>query len=402
MHALLRRPSLWILAALLIAAGVFFANRARGPLVHVVSVARKDLEEHVVASGRVWVPARLQISAQTPGLVVAVNAVEGQHIKKGDLLILIDDAEARAAVAQATASVDQAKAKVEQLRRVGSIVATESLRQADANLEHAETELERAKSLAASGAIPQTQLDEASHALDIARAQRTAAQAQQIGSTPAGADSRVSLTALMVAQAQLTAAQVRLSQTRIAATQDGVILARSIEPGDVVQPSRTLLVMAADAATQVVFQPDERNLAVLAIGQKARASADAFPQKVFDAEVDYIAPSIDPQRGSVEVRLRLKEPPPYLKPDMTISVDLTVATKPHTLTLPSEAVRGAATPTPWVFVLEGGRLIRKEIELGIRGEGATEILKGVDEGTLVVIPDGQLLTQGQRVRSEQN
>ena len=61
--------------------------------------------------------------------------------------------------------------------------------------------------------------------------------------------------------------------------------------------------MAADGDVQLVFQPDERNLAWIRLGQKARASADAYPQQVFDAEVSYIAPSIDPQRGSVEVRL---------------------------------------------------------------------------------------------------
>ena len=175
---------------------------------------------------------------------------------------------------------------------------------------------------------------------------------------------------------------MRLAQTRLVALQNGVVLTRSVEPGDVVQPSRTLLVMAADGDTQLVFQPDERNLAFIALGQKARASADAFPQQVFDAEVSYIAPSIDPQRGSVEVRLRVREPPPFLKPDMTVSVDLTVAAKTHALTLASDAVRGAATPSPWVFAVEGGRVVRKDVKLGIRGEGATEIVSGLDEGAL--------------------
>ena len=84
--------------------------------------------------------------------------------------------------------------------------------------------------------------------------------------------------------------------------------------------------------------------------QKARASADAFPQDAFDAVVSYIAPAVDPQRGSVEVRLRVPAAPKILKPDMTVSVDLTVAAKPKALTLPTDAVRGVTSETPWVLV----------------------------------------------------
>ena len=58
-----------------------------------------------------------------------------------------------------------------------------------------------------------------------------------------------------------------------------------------VQPAQVVLVMAADAATELVIAPDERNLAWIHLGQRARASADAYPQRVFDAEVSHIAPS---------------------------------------------------------------------------------------------------------------
>lgn len=402
MRTFFRRPALWLLVALASASAAALAVRARGPAVKVTLAARKDLEQHVVASGRVWVPTRVQIAAQTPGLVVAVAAVEGQRVKAGDLLVQIDDAEARAAVSQAKAAVDQASARVEQLRRVGAIVATEALRQADTNLDRADKELERAQRLAASGAVAQAELDDARRAVDLARAQKTAAEAQRIASAPMGADSRVALTALLQAQAQLAGANVRLAQTRISALQDGVVLTRSVEPGDVVQPSRTLLVLAADSDTQLVFQPDERNLAWIALGQKARASADAYPEQVFDADVSYIAPSIDPQRGSVEVRLRVPSAPKFLKPDMTVSVDLTVARRPQALVVPSESVRGAGSPAPWVLVVEGDRLARRGVKLGVRGEGSTEIASGIEEGTAVAVPGVAPLSPGQRVRAERD
>lgn len=395
----LRRPGLWIALVLALAAALVWWLRARGPEVETIAAERRDLEQHVIASGRVRVPTRLQIASQLPGLVVAVGAVEGQRVEAGALLVQLDDAAERAAVAQAEAAVKQAQARVNQLRRVGAIVATEALRQTEANLTKAQLELERADKLAASGAVPGVEVENAQRAVDVARAQRNAAQAQQLAAAPLGADSRVALTAQLQAQAQLAAAKVRLGQTRLTAAQAGTVLARSVEPGDVVQPSRELLEIAADSATELVFFPDERNLAWIRVGQPARVAADAFPTQVFDATVSYIAPAIDPQRGSVEIRLAVPTPPPVLKPDMTVSIDLTIAAKPQVVTVPSAVVTGAATATPSVFVVEGGRARRRAVELGLRGDGAVEIVAGLAAGDRVIVPDGQPLTDGARVRA---
>lgn len=402
MRTLFRRPGLWITIALVVVAAIVVAVRARGPTVRVAVAARKPLEQRVVASGRVRVPARVQVASQVAGLVVAVGAREGQRVKAGELLVQMDDAEARAALSQAKAAVDQANARVAQLRRVGAIVATEALRQADTNLERAELELERLRVLESSGAVARAELDSARYAVDVARAQKVAAQAQQLASTPLGADSRIALTALLQAQAQHAGANVRLAQTRIVAPRDGVVLARSVEPGDVAQPARTLLVLAADGSPELVFHPDERNLAWIALGQTARASADAYPDQVFDAEVSYIAPSIDPQRGSVEVRLAVPHAPPFLLPDMTVSVDVAVARREDALVVPSEAVRDAATAAPWLFAVEDDRLVRKDVKLGIRGERAVEVVAGLGEGSAVMLPDGRSHAARQRVRTERD
>ena len=400
MSKLARRPALWIALVILAGAGVFVFVRWRGPVVRTTHAVRRDLEQHIVSSGRVRVPTRVQVAAQTGGLVIAVGVIEGQRVNAGDLLVQIDDGAERAAMAQAEAAVNQAKARVDQLQRVGAIVATESLRQAQTNLDHARTDLARTSKLVSTGAVPAVELESAQRAVDIAQAQKTAADAQQVASAPLGADSRIALTALLQAQAQLSGAKVHLAQTRIVALHKGTVLTRSVEPGDVVQPSRTLLVFAADADVQLVVEPDERNLAWIQLGQKARASADAYPQQVFDAVVSYIAPSVDPQRGSVEVRLGVPTPPAFLKPDMTVSIDLTVDAKQGVLTVPSDALHGAATPTPWLQTVEDGHVARHEVQLGIRGEGSIEIAAGLDDNGDVIVPEGQQLATGARVRVE--
>jgi HlyD family secretion protein len=394
-----KRP--WIIALALVAVSgiAFVAVRERGVAVGTVVVTRRDLDHRVVAIGRVLSPSKVNVSATTSGLVVAVGAALGQHVKTGDLLVQIDDAEARASLAQAKASVVSAEARVSQLRHVGAIVANEGLAQAQSNLDLAEADYARAQKLVTAGGMPEVELENAHRTLDLARAQKIASQAQQVAAAPAGADSRVALGALMQAEAQRSAAEVRLAQTRVLATNPSTVLARMVEPGDVVQPGRNLLTLAVDGDVLLSFQADERNLASLALGQKALASADAFPNETFPAEVAYLAPSIDPQRGTVEVRLRVPSPPGYLRPDMTVSVDLLLARKPGALVVASEAVRGAATPTPWVLAVVDGKAARKSVHLGITGEGSTEIVDGLGEGDELVVPSGAEVPVGRRLRT---
>jgi HlyD family secretion protein len=402
MTALLRRPLAWIaLISLLVAAGILLI-RARGPAVRTTTVVRQDLEQHLVASGRVRVPTRVQVAAPVGGLVIAVGAVEGQRVAAGDLLVQIEDGAQQAAVAQAQAAVDQAETRVVQLRRVGAIVASESLREAESNLRRARDDLARMEGLVAGGASPQVDLDNARRAVEVARARKAAAEAQQAATAPSGADSRLALTALLEARARLASAEAQLAQTRIVALNPGAVLTRSVEPGDVVQPSETLLVIAADAESELVFHADERSLAWLALGQEAVASADAYPAETFPARVTYIAPSIDPSRGTVEVRLAVPAPPTYLRPDMTVSIDLEVAARSDVLTLRSDAIRGAATAQAHVFAVADGRVDRRDVELGIRGDGVTEIVTGLDEGDEVIVPDGRRLVVGARVRPERD
>jgi HlyD family secretion protein len=396
----LRQPGLWIAVAAILAGLAFGAVKVRGPRVTTVFAVRRDLEQRLVASGYVWVPTRVQVAAQTTGRVLVVAVQEGQRVSKGDVLIELDDAEARAAVSQARAAVAEAGARVEQTQSVGSVVATEQVNQMRTNRERARADLTRTEQLAAIGGVAMVDLDEARRLLELAEAQLAAAEARQLAAAPRGADSRLVVSSLQQYRAQLDAARVRLAHMTVVAPQDAIVLNRAVEPGNIVQPSQTLLVMAASTDTaQIVFESDERNLAAIQVGQRARVSADAYPQQVFDAYVGYLAPSIDPERGSIEVRLRVPASPAFLKPDMTVSVDLAVAAKAQALTVPSEAVRGASSGAPWLFAVDAGRLLRRDVTLGLRGEGTVEILSGVDEGAEVVLPDERRLTAGQRVRS---
>ena len=216
---------------------------------------------------------------------------------------------------------------------------------------------------------------------------------------PAGSDFVLAQTALEQARANVAMAQARLDQTVIRAPVDGTLIGRDVEPGNVAQPGKELMVLAPTGETQVIAQIDEKNLSQLKLGQKALGSADAYPRERFDAELVYINPGIDALRGSVEVKLRVAKPPEYLRQDMTVSVDIEIGRRSNAVVIPAETVNDAAGEQPWVMAVDGHRLVRKPVRLGLRGEGHVEVLEGVAPGDLAIVAAGTAHAPGERVRA---
>jgi HlyD family secretion protein len=369
----------------LVAAAVVGVARAGRPAaVAVAAVTRRALTQTLVVSGSVMPPIRVSIGALVTGRVVRRLAEDGQRVRAGQILLELDDAEARAAADQARAAVSQARVKLDQLRRVGLPLAEEGLTQARLTLDRSERELQRFQALADRGIVTAVDLDNAKRAVAMARSQLQAAEVQQSGISPAGVEERTARAALEQAQAAEAAATTRLQQFAIRAGGDGVIIGRSVEAGDVVQPGKTLLVLAVDGPTLLTMEPDERNLSAIWIGQSATASADAYPGQSFPATVSFIGAAVDPQRGTVEVRLSVPAPPPTLRPDMTVSVELETGTRSAALTIPADCVRDVTGGAPWILLLSGGVVERRTVRIGLRGDAFVEIVSGAREGDLVI------------------
>ena len=388
------------LIGVLVLAAVGFASRNLifGKPVEAYEATRGDLVQTVVASGRIMTPQRVSIGAVITERVARIPVEEGQSVRRGEVLIELDDTDERAALAQAQASVAQAEAKLRQLREVALPAAEQGLAQAQANSLQARQAYDRTKTLQERGFIGQSQLDDARRNLDVAESQLRAARLQVQTNGPAGSDFALARTALDQAHANLRSAQAKLEQTVLHAPVDGVLIARSVEAGNVVQAGKELMLLAPGGETQVVVEIDERNLAQLALGQKALGSADAFPGQRFAAELVYINPGIDALRGSVEVKLKVANPPAFLRQDMTASVDIEVAQRADTVIVPTEAVRDATGREPWVLVIRGWRAVRQPVKLGLRGDNRIEVLEGVEPGDELIPATNGLVKTGQRVR----
>ncbi len=284
-----------------------------------------------------------------------------------------------------------------QLQEVTLPTARDQLGEAQANLLNAQQIFDRASELVRHGDETRAALDAAQKVLAVARTLARRAELQVYTNSPGGSDYVTGQTQLNQARANLDTAQSRLGYATISAPRDGILIARNVEQGTVVQPGKALLVLAPAGETQLVLQIDERNLGKLALAQKAVASADAYPEQRFAAIVSYINPGIDIARASVEVKLTVPDPPPYLRQDMTVSVDTEIARRDNALVLPDRSVRDALSSTPWVMGIKNGRATRLPVRLGLRGNTQMEILEGAAEGD-DVIPASSGVLIGQRVR----
>ena len=378
---------LWIVP-LVVALGVggwWAFRRTEGPRVDAITPVRQPMVQTIVTSGRVVQRRQSKLGAMIPGTVAEVGVEDGDRVEAEALLVRLADEDALANLAEAEASVSEAEARLARVQGVGRRMAEQALRQAAIEARQAEVEFQRQQALAGSGAVSELSFERARRDRDQARSRRISASVEVAAAAPKGSDVAVSAAALSRAQARLTAAQVAVEQTRIRAPLPGVVLKRHVEPGEVVQPGEAIVTFAGDGPLQVRIQPDESNLALLRLGQHALVSSEAFPEQRLGASISRIAPSVDPVRGTVEVDLDIDDETD-LRPDMTMTVEIEVGRTSSALVVPSWAIRDLGSDRPWVMIAKEGEARRRDVELGLEGDDAVEVVSGLSTDDRVLSP----------------
>jgi HlyD family secretion protein len=387
-----RRNTLIIGLALLAIFVLFIAVRKlRGQEVEAIIIRTAPLVQSVVVSGRMATESRVFLGSTVTGRVEAVKYREGAQAKAGEWLVKLEDAELGAAARQAAAALRSAEARLDSQRRLAGPIAQQGLEQARSNAMTAERERDRSESLFKQGFIGQSRLDEVRRTAEVAKSQLRAAEAQSEANQK-GAELEQAIARVAEARAAADLANARLAQTRIVAPADGLVLTRLVEPGQIVQAGTRLLEMSIRGPQQLIAQVDEKFLSQLKIGQLASVSADAFPNDKFSARISSIAPVIDAQRGSVEVKFSLEKPPEFLRNDMTLSIDVQTARRDNVIAIPAEALRDESN----VLVINDGLAEVRKLQLGIRTLSAVEVLDGLRLGDAVVID--RAVVEGTRVR----
>ncbi len=369
----------------------------RGRDVDVAVVKTAPLTQSVVATGRIATPARIAIGSPIAATVLEITVREGDVVAPGQVLARLRADDAAALVAQAEAARVEAEARLSQVEKLGQPVAAQQLAQAEANLKVANAEAERARRLVTQGFYAQSKVDDALRNAANAATAVDAARAQLAAQVPGGTEREAARARVDQARAQLANARARAALLNLTAPSAGTVLTRKAEPGDVAAAGKVLLELADAGETRIYATVDEKNLRFLKIGQKAGGVADAFPGQPFDAELYYLAPAVDPQRGTVEIRFRVGKPPAFLRPDMTVSVETVTGHKDATFVLPAEAVREADGAHPWVLAVRDGVATRVDVGIGLAGIGQVEITSGLADGDQAILPASGAL-EGDKVR----
>jgi HlyD family secretion protein len=398
---LVRNKRVQIGVLLGVAIVAYFAISAlMGTATSFVTVVRSDLIQTVVASGRIETPARIEIASQTLGHITKIFVDEGARVTVGQKLIELDDREARAAREQAAANLQIAQTRLKKMETVDSSVAEQNVEQARTNVQLAQNAFENAQRLRDAGHLPQAQFDEARLKLELAQSTLQSAKTLAQSQRRTGADFKLLQLAVREAQARLKVAQSQLGNMSIVAPVAGTVVLRMAEVGDVAQPGKVLMVVAKQGLVQAVADVDEKNLAHLRIGQTAWVVADAFADQRIPARLQFIAPAVDAARGTVEIKLNIEKVPDFLRPEMTVTVEIIAKQLNNALVLPIEAIRDANSDDPWVMSIRDQRAVRNDVVLGAKGEGSVEIVSGLKEGDIVIPVTQAKVRVGQKMRPD--
>lgn len=393
---LLRSRALWALV-LLALLGLGLWSWLRPPAAPVLELAAAPLRQSLQFSARVASPRRVELGSTLTGRVRSVALREGERVQQGQVLLELDDAEWRAAAEQARALAQQSRERLRGQREQGLVAAEAQRAQAAAQLAAAQRDYQRSEELVAAGFLSPARLDDARRALDSAEAAQRAADAALQGQAARGPDAAAALAQWRAAEAAAAAAEAKLAQARLLAVGDGQLLARSAEPGQIVQPGKALLVQSVDGPQELIALVDERYLSQLQAGQTARVLADAYPQQGFEARLLRLAPLVDAQRGAVQVWLRPEgQAPAFLREDMTLSVELLTAQRERALAVPLTALRSDEGGRGSVAVLSEGRAVERRLRLGLRSLDRVEVLEGLQAGEQLLLDPRAPL--GQRLR----
>lgn len=311
-----------------------------GPVsVEVARVRSMALQDDAQAVGSLRSRQSVTLRPEVAGRIQEIAFAEGQSVRKGQLLVQLDDVLQRAELSQAQAQLSIARANHK-----------------------------RNEELVAQAFVAQRVLDE----------------------------SRASL---QVAEAQVALAQARLSRMRIVAPFGGTVGLRNINLGEYVKDGADLVNLEDTSRLTVDFRLPERYQTRIATGQPVRVELDALPGQRFEARVQAVDPLLDADGRSIAVRAVLPPAPGgALRPGMFARVTTVFATNEAALVVPEEALVPQGGKQ---FVIhldregdgDGARLVsrRTEVKLGVRRGAQVQILQGVAEGDTVVVAGQQRL-----------
>ena len=341
--------------------------------IALVSPAQASIE--LTATGYVVPQRTSKVGAKVTGRIMKLPVAEGDRVKAGSLIALLDDVDQRSGIAAATARVFAAEARTQAAR---------------ANLAETKLQADRQRGLAERGAAPKAAADD----LD--------ARARALEESVRAAEAEV-----RSAQAEVKTLEITLQNMQILAPISATVIAKPAQIGEMVGPSTGPIVELADFDSLLVeADVPESRLHRVKLGGPTEVVLDAFPSRRHRGEVADIVPRVNRAKASVTVKVRLIDAAEGVLPDMSARVsflekalDEATLKEPPKLIIPGSAIteRGGGKV---IFVLEGDRVRMIPVTLGPPFGSGFELTKGPGAGTRVVKDPPAQLTDGERIKEK--
>jgi RND family efflux transporter MFP subunit len=292
----------------------------------------------------------------------------GDQVKKGQQIAKVEDRELQEQIKQAQAAYE---------------VAGATIRQREADLRLAQTNLDRSKNLYDRQLIPKQTFDDTDSRFAAALAQLDLAKAQY-----------------SQAQARLDELQINIANTTILSPVSGFIAKRSLDPGAWVTPNTAFMSIVDISLVRLVANVIEKDLRRMKSGLQARVEVDAYPDETFQGRIARVAPVLDPTTRTAQIEVEIPNSDFRLKPGMYAKVSFTIEHREKTLVVPTAALvdvggnRGVFLPHKG----EQGDIANfKAIEVGLVDQNLVEVSSGLAEGDNVITTGAAALREGDRI-----
>jgi multidrug efflux pump subunit AcrA (membrane-fusion protein) len=380
------------------------AANTPAPVVEVTTAAaiKRDLPRFFEATGSLAGDQQTDVAPQTSGKVVAVGVDIGSPVRRGQMLVRLDDAELKLRVVQAAAQVQQAKATVRQAEekiglrpgqafdpnRVAEVAA------AKVTLDLAEKNLTRAEKLIESGDVSRQFYDQQRAQRDQLKEQYDVALAQA-RQNYAAVD--VARTNVANAEAALALAKQNLSYAVIPSPMDGFVSERTADLGEYVSPQQKVATVVRINPLRVRIDVPEQAIPEVRVGQSVSATTSAWPDRNFSGRVARIAPNVSAQSRTLTVEAEIDNSSGTLKPGQFASVRILQERAEPAVLVPARAVITEAGVSR-VFVIKDGHAEQRLVQTGQTEGDLIEIRQGVAADEQVATSNQQQLTDGIAVK----
>ncbi len=394
-----------LVAVVAVAALAAFISRPGPPVeVRTAAVVRSDIRSVISTNGKIEPVSNFEAHSPLSTTIKRVFVAEGSAVKKGQLLLVLDDADIRAQAARALAQLKAAQSDLASSERGGTQEDVLSLQAhltaARTDCDTAQRNLDALKRLQAQGAASAGEVQQAQATLDRAHADLEFLEQKKTKRYSSPEIARVQAQR-DDANATYAAAQESLAKANVRAPFDGIVYSLPVKQGSFVNPGDLLLQVADLRKVRLRAFVDEPDVARIAVGDPIEVSWDALPGRVWQSKVTSVPSTVMPRgsRNVGETTSILDNNDLRLLPNVNVNLTIVVAQHDNVLVVPREAVR-TDDSKPYVLQVVDHELKRRDIAIALSSLTHTEVTRGLAAKDLVAIGSvaGKPLVDGMQVK----